>query len=200
MHQNRSEYEISKFDKELLSSNLVGAKTLDELFAYECSITADKILQLIITPLDGAYDYKHYKTLHKVIFEDIYSWAGKDRYDLGYYGTFRKGDTGFVQGSKVPRVANELFKALKDENYFKGLDKYTFIKSAALFLNGLNLLHPFREGNGRTQRLFMIMLSRQAGYRLDFSSISKNINLNASILGTKGRIEGFEKMISMAIT
>ena len=196
MHQNASE---NKFDKELLASNLVGAKTLEELFAYEHNITAEKILELIINPIDGNYDYKHYKMLHKIIFEDIYNWAGLDRYELRYYGIFRKGDTEFTKGADIPYVAKKLFGALKDENYFKGLDKNAFIKSAASFLNGLNLLHPFREGNGRTQRLFMMMLSKQAGYELDFSSISKNINLNASILGAKGRVIGFEKIISMAI-
>ena len=75
-----------------------------------------------------------------------------------------------------------------------------FIKSAASFLNGLNILHLFREGNGRTQRLFMELLAVNAGYNLDLSTISKNINIHASILGTKGQLTGFEKIIQYGLS
>jgi len=144
---------LNDFDKELLSSNLLGAKNLDELHELEKNITADKILQLKLAPITGDFGYTHFKTLHKELFKDIYVWAGKDRYDIGYRGVFRKGDTEFTHGEKLPEVTKGLFDALKVEHYFKDLDKEQFIKSAASFLNGLNILHPFREGNGRTQRL-----------------------------------------------
>ena len=69
--------------------------------------------------------------------------------DIG--GVFRKGETEFTHGSKLPKVANALFDALKNENYFKTLNREEFIKSSASFLNGLNILHPFREGKEITQ-------------------------------------------------
>lgn len=191
---------LNDFDKELLSSNLVGAKTLDELFAYERDITADRILQVRLSPLPGSYDYTHYKALHKALFKDIYQWAGQDRFDLGYQGVFRKGDTEFTPGSQLPLVAKGLFDALREENYFKDLDRDAFSKSAASFLNGLNILHPFREGNGRTQRLFMELLAENTGYDLDLSTVSYNINVQASILGAKGRLTGFEKMIANGLS
>ena len=191
---------LNDFDKELLSSNLVGAKTLDELFAYERDITADRILQITLSPIFGSYDYAHYKRLHKELFKDIYRWAGQDRYELGYRGVFRKGDTEFTHGDKLPLVAKGLFDALKAENYFKNLDRETFIKSAASFLNGLNILHPFREGNGRTQRLFMELLAADVGYELDLSTVSQNINIQASILGVKGKLTGFEKIIQYGLS
>ncbi len=186
---------LNDFDKELLSSHLLGAKNLDELHELEKNITADKILQLKLTPITGDFDYAYFKTLHKELFQDIYVWAGQDRYDIGYRGIFRKGDTEFTHGGKLPEVAKGLFDALKDENYFKDLDKEQFIKSTASFLNGLNILHPFREGNGRTQRLFMELLAQNAGYDLDLSLVGKNVTIQASILGAKGQLVGFEKIV-----
>jgi cell filamentation protein len=45
----------------------------------------------------------------------------------------------------------------------------------------LNFIHPFREGNGRAQRLFIIELARAAGHRLDFSVVSGERMMLASI-------------------
>ena len=56
-----------------------------------------------------------------------------------------------------------------------------FIQSAASFLNGLNILHPFREGNGRTQRLFMELLAQNAGYPIDLSTVSKTTTVQSII-------------------
>lgn len=190
---------LNDFDKELLSSNLLGAKSLDELHELETNITADKILQLKLTPISGYFDYAHFKLLHKELFKDIYVWAGQDRYDIGYRGVFRKGDTEFTHGEKLPEVAKGLFDALKVENYFKDLEKEQFIKSTASFLNGLNILHPFREGNGRTQRLFMELLTQNAGHELDLSMVGKSVTIQASILGAKGQLVGFEKIIEQGI-
>lgn len=190
---------LNDFDKELLSSNLLGAINLDELHELEKNITADKILQLKLAPITGDFDYTYFKLLHKEIFKDIYVWAGQDRYDIGYRGVFRKGDTEFTHGEKLPEVAKGLFDALKEENDFKDLDKAQFIKSTASFLNGLNILHPFREGNGRTQRLFMELLAQNAGYELDLSVVGKNVTMQASILGAKGQLVGFEKIIEQGI-
>jgi len=190
---------LNDFDKELLSSNLLGAQSLDELYELETNITADKILQLKLTPISGDFDYTHFKLLHKELFKDIYVWAGQDRYDIGYRGVFRKGDTEFTHGEKLPEVAKGLFDALKIENYFKDLKEEQFIKSTASFLNGLNILHPFREGNGRTQRLFMELLAQNAGHELDLSMVGKSVTIQASILGAKGQLVGFEKIIEQGI-
>ncbi len=191
---------LNNFDKELLSSNLVGAKTLDKLHELETNITADKILQLKLTPIIGEFNYPHFKALHKELFKDIYVWAGQDRYDIGYRRIFRKGNTEFTHGEQLPVIAKGLFNALKEEKYFKNLNKEQFTKSTASFLNGLNILHPFREGNGRTQRLFMELLAQHAGYELDLSTVSKSVMIQASILGAKGQIVGFEKIIEKGLT
>jgi cell filamentation protein len=184
--------ELNDFDRELLSSNIIGAKTIKELAIKERQIVSLKEFSLRKKGINGNFDYAHLKAIHRELFEDIYVWAGKDRYDIGSYGVFRKGGTEFTYGKKLPEIAKDLFTALKDENYFKALKKEEMIKSLASFLNGINILHPFREGNGRTQRLFLEELAKNAKYELNLSNVSQNIMIQASIQGAKGNIKGYE--------
>jgi len=187
--------QMSEFEKELLSSNLVGAKSFAQLQEREKLITDAKTRELKQNPIEGNFDYAHLKKIHRFLFEDVYVWAGMDRYEIGLRGTFRKGNTHFTPGNKLPSVATALFDALSKENYFKDLAKVEFTKSMASFMNGLNILHPFREGNGRTQRIFIEQLASNAGFALDLSKVSKDIMIQASIQGSKGNIKGFEFII-----
>ncbi|MBQ3013862.1 MAG: Fic family protein [Clostridia bacterium] len=50
----------------------------------------------------------------------------------------------------------------------------------AYYLGEINVIHPFREGNGRTQRLFIEYLAGVAGYGIDFSEISPREMIIAS--------------------
>jgi len=187
--------EMSEFDRQLLASNLVGAKSLEELSEIERDITQTKTRELKENPIQGNFDYTHLKEIHKYLFKDVYVWAGMDRYDIGIRGDFRKGDTHFTPGDKLPEVSKALFEALQKENHFKNLSKDEFTKSAASFMNGINMLHPFREGNGRTQRIFMEEMANHAGYHLNLSNVSKNIMIQASIQAGKGNLTGFEIII-----
>jgi cell filamentation protein len=47
----------------------------------------------------------------------------------------------------------------------------------------MNIVHPFREGNGRALRLFCEVLAVQAGYELSWQGISKEAWLDANIYG-----------------
>ena len=92
-----------------------------------------------------------------------------------------------------------MFDALKDENYFKNQPKEEFIKSMAIFMNGLNLLHPFREGNGRTQRVFMQYLAIYNGYQLSFNDIDSQEMTMASVYGARGDIRLLEKIFQKGL-
>ena len=145
--------ELNDFDRQLLSSNIAGAKTLKELFEIERDITFAKEIIIRKNGVNGDFDYEHLKAIHKELFKDIYVWAGMDRYDIGYRGVFRKGSTEFTRGESLPEIATQLFTALRDENYFTDLSKEELIKGLASLLNGINILHPFRDGNGRDTKI-----------------------------------------------
>ena len=70
---------------------------------------------------------------------------------------------------------------LKSENYLEGLNKEELAKRLAYYLSELNVLHPFREGNGRTTREFIRQLALKNGYKLNLSKVMPEEVLNASI-------------------
>lgn len=115
------------------------------------------------------FDYKHLKSLHKELFKDLYDWAGKERtVDISKPGTL------FCRAMFIEEEAKRIFNNLKKDNFLKDIkDKSKFSeKLGQLFLN-INMLHPFREGNGRSQRLFIGDLAKENGYYLEWTNISK---------------------------
>jgi len=183
----------------LLASNLVQASTLEQLYNKEKILTSAKMIALRKTSIVGQLDYQHLKNIHHFLFVDVYSWAGKDRYEANITAVFGKGTTHFTPYDKLPLVSTALFEALKDEAYFNGQNLDAFAKSAASFMNGLNILHPFREGNGRTQRIFMEYVAKNAGYVLSFHNITAYEMLKASIVGAQGNIYLMEEIFKKSL-
>ena len=189
----------TSFDKELLDANLLDASTLEELYGKEKTVTNSKMIMLKSHPIEGELDYTHLKAIHYFLFGEVYSWAGKDRYEANITAVFGKGTTYFTSYDKLPQVSQLLFDSLKDEKYFRGLSKDNFSKSAAVFMNGLNILHPFREGNGRVQRIFVEYLAHQAGFELSFKEVSSEGMTLASIQGAKGDLRLMEKIFAQGL-
>ncbi|WP_171823179.1 Fic family protein, partial [Campylobacter coli] len=59
----------------------------------------------------------------------------------------------------------------------------------------LNALHPFREGNGRTQRIFLNELAKNAGYKLDLNLIPKDKMIMASVEASQLKLGKLEAII-----
>jgi len=190
---------LNSFDKELIDSNLLGATNLKELHRKEKLLTNTKMLSVQENPIEGNLDYAHLKAIHKFLFSEVYSWAGQDRYDANITAKFGKDTTLFTPYEKLPSVSKILFDALSDENYFKGQSKVEFTQSASTFMNGLNILHPFREGNGRVQRVYMQYLAKNAGYELHFENISSEEMVQASIEGAQGNLLLLKEIFTKSI-
>lgn len=62
-------------------------------------------------------------------------------------------------------------QALEQEDYLCGLPRDTFIERLSWFYGEINVLHPFRLGNGLTQRIFFEQLAIHAGYLLDWRDV-----------------------------
>lgn len=69
---------------------------------------------------------------------------------------------------------------LEQDGWLTGLRRENFIHKLAHYYGELNARHPFREGNGRTQRAFLRQLAASAGWRLDWSELSESDNIEAS--------------------
>jgi cell filamentation protein len=149
----------------------------DKLQETERKISYANILQITATPLKGVLDLKYLQKIHRFILGDIYTWAGRIR--GGKF--FSKGNTAFCVADMIPEYAKNTFGKLRQENWLRGLTRDDFIKRLAYFMSEVNALHPFREGNGRTQRVFFEELARRAKYNFDFGKISPDELLKADI-------------------
>lgn len=107
-------------------------------------------------------------------FSDIYSWAGKVRTVDIAKGTL------FCRVFAIEAEVQRIFDELKQEDYLKGCPESILPKKLAYYMSEINAIHPFREGNGRTRRIFMSVLTERIGYHLDFSEISDEEMIEAS--------------------
>lgn len=155
--------------------NKLNIKDRDLLEEAERQITAVKILETKMHPIKGNLDFQHLLNIHRHIFKDIYTWAGKTR-----TVNISKGNQ-FCNYIFIKEVADDIFLKLQKENYLMGLTTDEMIIKLAFYLGELNALHPFREGNGRAQRVFIEYLAQAAGYYIDFSKVSSQEMIDASV-------------------
>jgi len=161
-------------DSDVLKNKL-NIREAEKLFEVERHIT-DVKTEVIYQLADKkkVFGKAFFLTIHKVLFEDIYEWAGKIRTIDIAKGTL------FCRVFAIQEELDRIFYELSNENYLlKYKDDELAIKMA-YFLSEINAVHPFREGNGRTQRLFMEVIAYKAGYHLDFSGITDQEMIEAS--------------------
>ncbi len=192
-------HKYNDFENYLLEHNLLGIISLEKLYSAERDITYHKSLILEQTPIDGDFNYLHLKKIHHFLFEEIYDFAGKDRFELGieYFG---KGNSKFILASDIPMWEKIIFDEISKKNYLLGLESKIFIKEITSLFADINALHPFREGNGRVQRIFVNQLAKKAGYFIDFSKVSQLecvLSAKDAMVNNLTKMERmFEKIIS----
>lgn len=154
-----------------------------------------RTLELRQRPVKGRFDFAHLRALHRHIFQDIYPWAGDIR-----TVALSKGDTLFALPQYIQSYGDQLFVQLGHESGLRGLDHGAFAERAAYYWGEINALHPFREGNGRTQREFMTQLAREAGYILDWTKVEQEAMIEASIRSANGDSAPFEALLHIIST
>src|SRR5690349_24449261 len=108
------------------------------------------------------------------LFQDVYSWAGKPR-----SVRISKGGSMFCFPENIQAQADKLFEELTARDCLRDLNNKKFATEAAYFIADLNAIHPFREGNGRSQLTFLMLLADQAGHPLDADKIDPKIVMEA---------------------
>ena len=81
----------------------------------------------------------------------------------------------FTFKEDIPQKAQEIQTTIKGANYLRGPDKEQFAGKMAEVYAGVNEMHPFREGSGRATREFVGQLAKDAGYRLDYTKVDKQV-------------------------
>jgi cell filamentation protein len=130
----------------------------ETLSIAERRIAAITIAYCRENPVKGNFDLGHLCRIHKEIFGDLFPWAGKIR-DV----EMAKSEP-FTKAMLIPTYADEyIFSKLIKEKFLSEVDPAEFVPKLTYYLSELNVLHPFREGNGRTQRVFIEYLAKIAG-------------------------------------
>lgn len=140
----------------------------------ERKITAIRIFDAGKKPIKGFFDLKHLQAIHRFLFRDIYPWAGHLR-----TVNIAKGNQ-FCNCMYIEAGSKPIFDKLKQDEYLIGTPSNVISEKLAYYLGEINVIHPFREGNGRTQRVFIESLARIAGYQVDFTNVSGREMIEAS--------------------
>jgi cell filamentation protein len=168
--------------------NKLDLRNAEELAAFEAEVSdarADEELPA------GDLDFAHFKAIHRHLFQDVYDWAGKIR-----IVRMSKGGNMFCFPENIENQAKKLFAQLKKDKFLAGLEPEEFAEKAAHFLSELNVIHAFREGNGRSQLSFFLLLANHAGYPIDLENLAPDAFLDAMIASFEGDEEPLAAVIS----
>lgn len=124
------------------------------------------------------YNLNYFAKIHKALFGDLYAWAGQLRQiDIS------KGDTRFCACQRIHIEADKIFSNIAYGQAFTSLSRQALVKAVAECYADLNVIHPFREGNGRAQRILFEHMIINCGYDIDWSGIDQDSWLQANIAG-----------------
>lgn len=139
----------------------------EDLFNTERELLSLRTYELNEKPLKGNSDFKYLKDIHKYLFQDVYRCAGDIR-----NCNIAKQDL-FCLAEHIKSFGAGVFNKLEKEKYFIDYDNGTTLEKLVELFADINALHPFREGNGRIQRVFIESLAKVNGIYLDLTNVSK---------------------------
>jgi cell filamentation protein len=131
--------------------NLRDIRDLVGLSKFEMDMTTRRASELLVRPAPGKFDIPHLKSIHGYIFQDVYDWAGEFR----SVNIARPGQFYFAFVQQIGSAFAAMLDALRKEQFLSGLGPERFSQRAAYYMGELNAIHPFRDGNRRTQREFV---------------------------------------------
>ena len=140
----------------------------------------------------GDFSLKYLCDIHRQLFQDVYPWAGQIRnVDIA------KG-TCFCLVQYIDSQFDYVHKKLRKEKYLTEVtDREELACKLAYYLGEINVIHPFREGNGRSQRIFIEQLCNHNGrYLIDYSGITAEEMVRGSINSAIGDNKLLEELIS----
>jgi cell filamentation protein len=170
--------------------NRVEIKDADALVFAESGAVAKRLKELTVTPIkitgvDSIF------TIHRHLFQDIYDWAGKPR-----TVEISKGGRPFFPTTRFESAFCHIDQLIKEFYRMSNSEKRNVAYKLAELLDVINYLHPFREGNGRTQRELIRLLAQEKGWSLNLNPPDNSDVYNRYMAGT---IEGDVEKLSVLI-
>lgn len=157
------DYSSKYLDQNGILKNNLSITSSEELERVERMITSFKLANLYLEPGEQTFDVKHYLRIHKTLFEDIYPFAGEFRTE-----NIQKQIPFCVPNLIYENLTNTLEYA---RNWAKNIkNEEDLIEFIAYFYSELDIIHPFREGNGRTEREFLRQYVEKINEKIDFGN------------------------------
>lgn len=158
--------------------NKLNIQDKEELEQAEKYFTLKRMVELYNRKrVSGSFNREHIQAVHYHIFQDLYEWAGEWR-----TVQIQKGSTNFLATSFLHIGLSDLEKRLLKLNAGGFKTKESFSEAAAVIYTDLNYIHPFREGNGRTQREFIRQLALYHGFEMDYIDERREKLFEASVV------------------
>lgn len=171
--------------------NRFGIKNGEQLDRIERENSFRRMLQ---DAPSGDFDLKHLQAIHRHLFQDVYEWAGQIR-----TVEISKGGSAFMFRQYMERGMTDVHRRARDQNYLVGTTQDQFAEVAAQIMGDVNYVHPFREGNGRTQLLYLKQLTERAGHKIALDRLQPKQWLDASIRAHNSDYASMAKAIRSAL-
>lgn len=174
--------------------NRFGVRHADELARREHDASSAQILALLAERLPGRYDVAHLQAFHRQIFGDVYEWAGELR-----TVAIAKADL-FALPVHIEPYLSGVLAQLPGEQFLKGLPADRLADRLTYYLAEINAAHPFREGNGRTQRAFIGQLAADAGHTIAWEQLTPERNIETAVAAMRGDSAPLRQALGEIIT
>lgn len=159
----------------LVLKNLRNIQARETLDRFEAEATSQRIAELTMSHHLASFDVAHLKAIHQYLFQDVYEWAG----DFRTVSISKDGHL-FGRPQFLEMVLKKLFRQLNGGRAVKSDTNEEFARRTAFYFAEINAAHPFREGNGRTQREFLRQLAVKSGFLLDWRRVTREEMIAAS--------------------
>jgi len=170
--------------------NLFGITDHDALIFTETAATARRVGELLANPIRVS-DSSALFAIHHHLFQDIYGWAGKQR-----VVEISKDGKQFFPLSHFKNALNFIDTLLFEYQLINKENKSSLSRKLAEILDAVNHLHPFRDGNGRTQREFLRLLAKEKGWSLNLTPPDNAEVYERYMAGTiHGDVEALSRLI-----
>jgi len=161
--------------------NLTGITDPQDLLFFESAAVIKRAQELEINPI-RIQNATTLLNIHRYLFQDVYHWAGQKR-----KVEISKQGKPFFLTEYFDNGFSYIDTLIGDYRKIVPADKSNLARHLATLLDNINYLHPFREGNGRTQREFIRVLALEKGYSLNLNPPD---NLDVFERYMSGTIEG----------
>lgn len=207
--------ELDRFRGYLLADgqtlrNKVGATNPTELRRAEDALVEYRAIGLRQARLPATYDLAGLQAVHRHLFQDVYEWAGQVRtveIRKGTGGHTLQGRSGFfTPREQIVGAMREVGEVLGETDNLRRVPARAVPVMLAGVYDAVNQAHPFREGNGRTQREFVRALARECGHDVDWTQVVRGApglaseNDRASESGRAGDPRALREMFSRIVT